>query len=249
MIKKLLSTIVSVTILGIINSSAQCTPDLSCLGTGVAYGVCPDSATGLAIGSVGVAYTQKISFRIPSDGSSFGVSSAVISSMDIVSIDSLAPGLTYPSGTSFAGGTDGCITISGTPTAAWNHKVKVNLLVHGSISGFPATLPESNTQYRSIVTGTTGIETLDLTKFDVDQNIPNPFTDKTEIHFSSVANSNIDFKVYNVLGAVVYTNKLKAEKGSNTIKIEGNSFAPGVYIYSLSNGEKTITKRMIVSGK
>ena len=43
--------------------------------------------------------------------------------------------------------------------------------------------------------------------------------------------------------------KLKAEKGSNSVKIEGNSFAAGVYIYSLSNGEKTITKRMIVSGK
>ncbi|HLC83630.1 MAG TPA: T9SS type A sorting domain-containing protein, partial [Bacteroidia bacterium] len=91
--------------------------------------------------------------------------------------------------------------------------------------------------------------TLDLTKFDVDQNSPNPFSESSEIRFSSVDNSNVEFKVFNMLGAVIYNKNFKTAKGVNTIKIEANSFAPGVYIYSITSGEKTITKRMIVAGK
>ena len=56
-------------------------------------------------------------------------------------------------------------------------------------------------------------------------------------------------KVFNMLGAVIFDSNYKTTKGVNTIKIEANSFAPGVYIYSITNGDKTITKRMIVSGK
>ena len=92
-----------------------------------------------------------------------------------------------------------------------------------------------------------GIEALDLTKFDVGQNQPNPFNGKTTINFSSVAPTDVEFKVYNMVGAVVYKNTFKAERGANTINIDANSFAPGVYMYSVRNGEKTITKRMIVS--
>ena len=52
-----------------------------------------------------------------------------------------------------------------------------------------------------------------------------------------------------MLGAVIFDSNYKTTKGVNTIKIDSNSFAPGVYIYSISNGDKTITKRMIVAGK
>ena len=86
-------------------------------------------------------------------------------------------------------------------------------------------------------------------KFDVSQNSPNPFSENSEIRFSTTDNSNVDFKVFNMLGAVIYSKNFKTAKGVNVIKIEANSFAPGVYIYSITNGEKTITKRMIVAGK
>jgi hypothetical protein len=52
-----------------------------------------------------------------------------------------------------------------------------------------------------------------------------------------------------MLGAVIFDSNYKTTKGVNTIKIDANSFAPGVYIYSITNGDRTITKRMIVSGK
>lgn len=250
MIKKLLSIFA---VAGASALSAQvCVPNVSCLPGSATYGVCPDSATGLAVGTVGVPYTETVSFKIPTDGTDFGYPSATVVSINITGVDSLAPGLIYqcaPGSCVFPGGSNGCILISGTPTTPWNKQVIVKADAHGTIFGVPLTLPQENKQYRSIVLPASGIADLDLTKFDVQQNAPNPFADKTEIHFSVVADSQIEFKVYNLLGAVVYNNKFDAQKGVNTIKIDANSFAPGVYIYTVKNGNTTITKRMVVSEK
>lgn len=229
-----------------------CTPDVSCVPSGTAYGICPDSATGLAPGTVGVAYNQVLSMKVPPNGADFGYPTATITSIDIISVDSLAPGLTYacaPTGCSFPGNSNGCIVVSGTPTQVWNKRIIVNAMANATIFGFPASLPQTNEQYRSVVVAPAGVETLDLTKFDVNQNVPNPFSGKTTIEFSALAPTDIEFKVFNLLGAVVYQNKFRAEKGANSIMIEANSFAPGAYIYSVKNGDKTITKRMIVSNK
>jgi hypothetical protein len=253
MIKKLLSTFLFTAVIGITYSYSQCTANVSCIPPGKTYGICPDSMAGMAIGTVGVPYTQTMSMMVPADGTDFGYPTATIVSIDITSVDSLAPGLSYvcsPSNCSFPGNSNHCIYISGTPIQVWNHQVTVNAIAHATIFGFPTSLPQTNKQYRSIVLPAgLGIENLDLTKFDVDQNSPNPFTDKSDIRFSSVTITNIDFKVYNMLGAIVYENKFKADKGVNTIKIDGNSFTSGVYMYSITNGDKTITKRMIVANK
>jgi hypothetical protein len=254
MIKKVLRIVLLLINVGIVNSFAQvCTPDVSCVPVGKTYGICPDSATGMAIGTVGVPYTQTMSMMVPATGTDFGYPSATITSIDITSVDSLAPGLTYqcvPASCSFPGNSNHCILISGTPTMVWNKLVIVNATAHATISGFPASLPQSNKQYRSIVIpSTTSIETLDLNKFDVQQNAPNPFDGKSEIRFSSITNSDVEFKVYNMLGSIVFANKYKAEKGINMITIESNSFVPGLYVYSIKNGDKIITKRMVVSNK
>lgn len=252
MIKKLLFSFVFVGSVALTSIAQICTPNVSCIPGGTTYGICPDSTTGMAIGTVGVPYSQVMSMMVPPDGTDFGQPLAQIVSIDIVSVDSLAPGLTYacaPTGCSFPGNSNGCILITGTPTVVWNHRVIVNAIAYATIFSIPANLPQTNQQYRSIVVGPAGIETLDLSKFDVDQNSPNPFSESSEIRFSSVDNSNVVFKVYNMLGAVIFDSNYKTTKGVNTIKIEADSFAPGVYIYSLSNGNKTITKRMIVAAR
>ncbi len=251
MIKKLL--VITAVLFAAADSFAQvCTPDVSCIPAGQTYGICPDSATGMAVGTVGVPYTQVMSMMVPPDGTDFGYPTATIDNIDIVSVDSLAPGLTYscaPAGCSFPGNSNGCILITGTPTTPWNKQVIVNAMAYAHIFGVPVTLPQANDQYRSIVNAPAGINDLDMTEFDVDQNSPNPFTGKSEIRFSSVNNTEVEFQVFNMLGSIVYNSKFKAEKGLNTIIIQANSFAPGVYVYSVKNGDKAITKRMIVAGK
>jgi hypothetical protein len=100
-----------------------------------------------------------------------------------------------------------------------------------------------------VVANTAGIESIDLTKFDVKQNIPNPFNSISDITFSSLNSTDVDFKVYDLLGKVILSKSVKADKGLNTIQMDASSFAPGIYVYSIKNGDKTITKRMIVSTK
>jgi hypothetical protein len=248
MIKKLLSTFLFAS--SVIIASAQCTPDVSCVPAGKTYGICPDSTTGLKTGIVGTPYSETVSLMIPANGADLGQPSALIKDIQITSVDSLAPGLSYTCSIStciYPGNSTGCILISGTPTQVWNKRILVKATAHVTVSGIPINYPQEFKQYRSIVEAPTGIEQLNLTKFDVGQNAPNPFNGKSEIHFNAVANSNIDFKVYNMLGSVVYSNNFKAEKGQNIITIEANSFAPGVYVYSVGNAERTITKRMIVA--
>ncbi len=252
MIKKLLFTFAVGTSLAFTSLAQICIPNVSCIPAGTNYGICPDSATGLATGTVGVPYTQVMSMMVPPDGTDFGQPLATIVSIDIDSVAGLAPGLSYacaPAGCSFPGNSNGCIYIAGTPSVVWNQQITVYATGYATVFGFPASLPQTNQQYRSIVVAATGIETLDLNKFDVAQNSPNPFSESSEIRFSTVNNGTVDFKVFNMLGAVIFDSNYKTTKGVNTIKIDSNSFAPGVYIYSITNGDKTITKRMIVAGK
>ncbi|MDQ3048524.1 MAG: T9SS type A sorting domain-containing protein [Bacteroidota bacterium] len=253
MIKKILFVSAVLIAAVTIQSTAQtCTPDVSCIPSGQTYGICPDSATGMAPGVVGVPYSEVMSMMVPPDGTDFGYPTATITTIDIISVDNLAPGLSYtctPAGCSFPGNTNGCILITGTPTMVWDSMIRVNAIAYATIFGVPVNLPQTNEQYRSVVTGPASVDDLKMNEFDVDQNSPNPFTAKSDIRFSSLNNTEVEFKVYNLLGAVVYSNKFKAEKGLNTITIQANSFAPGVYVYSVKNGEKTITKRMVVAGK
>lgn len=144
-----------------------------------------------------------------------------------------------------------CVIVSGTPTKAGDFPIKIKSKARGVISGFGqwANATENNNYKLLVVDPAAGIESLNLSKFDVSQNIPNPFSTKSEIAFTSVNNSDVEFKVYDMLGAVVYTSNFKSVKGINTISLDANSFSPGVYMFSIKNGDHSITKRMVVSNK
>ncbi len=283
MIKKLLSVALLITSVGVMNSSAQalCTSNISCVPPDSTFGICPDSATGLPDGTVGVAYTVTMSIKIPGSttvgGTTYNLSHLGLTEVlvdtnttggtpDLVNLSVI--GLTYlGSGTnSPSGGVAGpsgytmtkygywnapgnsCVVVSGTPTKAGTFPIKIKSQARVVAFGIGtwADAPENN-NYRLVVSAPTGIESLSSAKLEVLQNAPNPFNDKTEIKFSSVNTTVVEFKVYDLLGSVVYNSTVKAEKGLNTIVLEANSFAPGVYMYAVKNGNSTITKRMVVS--
>lgn len=142
-----------------------------------------------------------------------------------------------------------CVIVSGTPTKSGTFPIKIKSQGRAIFFGTGTWAPApDNTDYRLVVApAPAGIEAMDLAKFTVKQNVPNPFSEKSEIQFSSVSTNDVDFKVYNLLGSMVYNNTFKSVKGINTITLDANSFSPGVYMYSVKNGNTTITKRMVVS--
>jgi hypothetical protein len=75
---------------------------------------------------------------------------------------------------------------------------------------------------------------------------PNPFTNSTKITFNSTSNSDIIFKVLDVLGKTVYEEKVKANIGSNSFTFEKGNVLTGIYIYTLQDKESIISKRFVI---
>jgi hypothetical protein len=84
------------------------------------------------------------------------------------------------------------------------------------------------------------------------QNYPNPFNPQTTISFETAKAANASLCIYNLRGQLIRTlqgGKLDAGKHSviwdgkdNT----GSSVSSGIYLYRLSTGEKTLTRRMLL---
>jgi hypothetical protein len=230
------------------NSIGQCTPDLSCLAPGANSGYCP--AEELDTGTVGSFYSEMVSIKVPEDGTDFGQPLTTIQHVKIVSVDSLAPGLSYtcnPPSCDFPGNSNGCILIQGTPTTVWDHKMTVHAMAYVRIIFVNTTQPQTITGFYSVVRNLTGVESSDIQKFDVSQNIPNPFSNETEISFNAPDNNELTFKVMNMLGAVVYEKRIKPQTGLNSIILLAEMFTPGSYIYSLGNDQHTLIRKMIIT--
>lgn len=79
------------------------------------------------------------------------------------------------------------------------------------------------------------------------QNKPNPANDNTVIGYSIVEPANVALNVYDITGKLVLNvNEGKKAAGKHAVTINTSSLPAGIYYYSLSAGEKTITKKMVV---
>lgn len=92
------------------------------------------------------------------------------------------------------------------------------------------------------------ISKISSNQFEVEGNFPNPFRTSTEIRYSSRTSKPMRFEVRNMVGKLVVEQTLQANSGLNTITLKSEKLIPGIYFYSLSDGNQTITKRMVVSG-
>ena len=75
---------------------------------------------------------------------------------------------------------------------------------------------------------------------------PNPFNYSSNIHFGNDKNSEVLFSVYDVLGNLVFTEKINSVIGHNEYIFERGSLKSGLYTYTLSNGEESISKNIII---
>ncbi|MBZ0198418.1 MAG: T9SS type A sorting domain-containing protein [Ignavibacteriaceae bacterium] len=103
--------------------------------------------------------------------------------------------------------------------------------------------------------GVTGISTDPFVlpmAYELSQNYPNPFNPTTQIRFSLPIESNVEMKIYDILGREVATLIKGAFKpGSYTIEWNGRNtygvqVASGMYIYRISAGKFVQTKKMMM---
>jgi hypothetical protein len=75
---------------------------------------------------------------------------------------------------------------------------------------------------------------------------PNPFTNSTKITFTTSSNSTIIFTVKNVLGKIVFNKTVKTKTGINSFRFLKNDLRSGMYIYSIQDTKKIISKRFVI---
>jgi len=75
---------------------------------------------------------------------------------------------------------------------------------------------------------------------------PNPFSSSTKITFNTTSNSTITLSVKNILGKTVFKKIFKTKIGKNSIPFYKNNLSTGIYIYSIQDKKKIISKRFVI---
>lgn len=228
--------------------NAQCVPNTNL----TTPGIYPDSATGLASGTLNVAYNEVLQIRVPTDTSVVLAGNTVnvtIDSITLVNFYNLPPGLSYacnPTSCKFVGGSNGCVLLSGTPTQAGTFHPTAVTSTKGKVGGFIPIQQLDTIDYYTIVIGTTsGIGSNSKIKFELFANEPNPFSNYTNLKFTTPVQTRVTLKIFNLIGKEIMHKSIICQAGKNSYRIEADDFAPGVYMYTLSDGITTYTRRMI----
>ena len=79
------------------------------------------------------------------------------------------------------------------------------------------------------------------------QNYPNPFNPSTIVVYRIEQSSDVELKVFDLLGNVVLHENIGFQNsGEHIIKIDGSNLASGVYVYQIKAGNFVASKKMIL---
>jgi hypothetical protein len=85
-------------------------------------------------------------------------------------------------------------------------------------------------------------------EFKLNQNYPNPFNPVTTIEYTIPKGSNVSLKIFDITGREVAALVDKYQDAGTFIVIwNASNFSSGVYIYRLTAGSYTDTKKMILN--
>ena len=86
-----------------------------------------------------------------------------------------------------------------------------------------------------------------VNSFELGQNYPNPFNPSTKIDYTISERSAVTLKVYDVLGnEVASLVNATQEAGKHTVNFDASKLSSGLYIYTLSAGNFTSSKKMML---
>lgn len=76
--------------------------------------------------------------------------------------------------------------------------------------------------------------------------VPNPISSSSKVIFNSSVEGTYTLKMVSLLGSVVASKEVEIVRGENTIEQDRNGLSAGVYLMSLSNGQSSVTRKVIV---
>ena len=250
--KILLSLIFAV---ALVFANAQCTPDPQF----TVPGIYPDSATGISSAYVGQSYSEVITVITPLDTSIVyqgNLIDVTISTIKLASLTGLPQNFTYacdPPNCSFPGGSTGCISIySTTPPLSsdiGSYDIIFETTSYASNVPFLGTFTQDDVidyYYIEISAATSTMNQFDDATFELKGIYPNPVINQASIQFLLGFSENITLKIYNLLGEEIESQVLFSSRGINNINFDFSMYSEGIYLYTLSNGVRVLTDRIVV---
>ncbi len=247
--------------------TATCKPDASLPDTAVGVIPLPYSATNPKGGIADTAclntfydfvFTLAIPKTITLSGITLAINNVTIATSGAVK--NLPSGLSYtcnPPNCVFKSGEKGCILIAGTPNNAINlgqNDLKIDGLVN-SFLPVPVTFPSEQfaagnyylyvRPQGSAACRTSSTRELAATKLRMG-NVPNPFTGSTQIEVEAEIRGQFDFRVYDLTGRMIQRRPVQITQGINRIPFEANNLAPGLYVFTLTDGLNTVSRKMVI---
>jgi len=73
---------------------------------------------------------------------------------------------------------------------------------------------------------------------------PNPTTDDVKISFTSGKKENVSVRVMDISGVSIYTKDLGVQQ-NGTISVPLSTFAAGIYMVELTQGDQKVTQRLV----
>jgi len=193
-------------------------------------------------------------------------------SVDSMVIETVGAILNLPDGMSYAMNPTGgiftpedslaCITLFGTPTVAGTYDLKIvmtvfsqDLAIFGGSQTFelPSNLipgAEGNYFLEVLPNGDPGcfVDTDDLLaeSFSI-RNLPNPFSDYTNIEIVADYSDDLTFRVFDLIGNEIHREEISVTEGINNHEFDGSRLANGIYMYTVEKDGALVSEKMIIN--
>lgn len=90
------------------------------------------------------------------------------------------------------------------------------------------------------------INEIDVTKLAIYGTFPNPASSETWVKFSTPTSGDASLKVYDLAGKTVMNAIVPTVAGVNNLQLNVSNLNAGVYLYSLTIGNETVTSKLVV---
>ncbi len=226
---------------------SQCIPDTeNCIDINEPGQICPAV---LATGTVGQAYEEHITIIAP-DSAALEQNVIGLVKIRLDAVGNLPPGINYSSEhMEFFPNQAYCVSISGVPLQSGTYYLKITvtpfIMVFTTLISLPA--QTDSTSVFMIIEPSTSINYQNSPDFALINPYPNPFESATRIGFISPSTGETELVIFNMLGKIIYREKIISASGLNYFNYDGGSLPPGYYSYAIIREQGSLKGRLVKS--
>lgn len=201
-----------------------------------------------------MAYDQVLQYYIIKDTvvnvPGLGDIAATIDSFTITKITGYPAGLNYQCNSSncgIAGGGNGCVKVSGTPTQKGIFPLQIFIKIRASAFGISQDQYDTITSYVMTVNSGVSINNANATSGFEYNIFPNPTTNNQfDLTIKNSSSKNCTIKVFNIQGALVAMQSVDLNIGFNQNKVSLDGLSKGIYLIQLETENEHFQQKIVL---